>query len=177
MKKAVAVLLIFSVLALGGCSARQETVWETVDDTGQTLQASYLDEAYTMQFDVPQDAVVQTFSGAAGKQVYEQTDGDYSIISEVLLCADADEAIRRVSGFEPEQLSVVETNRFGMPEYQFAWYAGSDEGGRLYRADVLVDDLYCYVLTFSVREGLGSTYDTTAKQVFASYSLFYDEGV
>ena len=177
MKKAVAVILLLGVLTLVGCAAKQEPVWETVEDGGEVRQASYLGEAYTMMFDVPQDAVLQTFSGEPGKAVYEQADGDYTILSEVLLCADADEAIRRVSGFDADQLSVIETNRFGMPEYQFAWYAGGDEGGRIYRADVLVDDLYCYALTFSVREGLGSFYDTTEKQVFASYSLFYDEGV
>ena len=177
MKKAVAVLLALSSLTLAGCSVQQQTVWETVDDPGEVVEASYLDEAYTMQFDVPQDAVLQTFSGSSDKTVYEQADGDYEIVSEVLLCADADEAIRRLSGFEAKRMSVIETNRFGMPEYRFAWYAGGEEGGRLYRTDLLVDDLYCYALTFSVREGLGSLYDTTQEQVFASYSLFYDEGV
>ena len=177
MKRLLAVFLVPAVLLLTGCAAKQTAVWETVDDVGQGQPVSYLDEAYTMLFDVPQGAALQSVPGDGEKAVYAQADGEYEIVSEVLLCADADEAIRRVSGFSPEQLAVIETSRFGMPEYQFVWYASGDEGGRLYRADVLVDDLYCYALTFSVREGLGSTYDTTAQQVFASYSLYYDEGV
>ena len=176
MKRIGFILSLLLLAGLCGCS-RAETVWETVDDVMPAEPVSYLDEAYSMNYDVPQDAAAQTFAPEPGKTVWEQTEGDYEIVSEVFLTSGIDDAIRRLSGFEPEQLRVMMTSRYGMPEYQFAWYSAGDEGGRLYRADVLMDDLYCYALTFSVREGLGGLYDTTTEQVFSSFSLFYDEGV
>ena len=44
-----------------------------------------------------------------------------------------------------------------------------------HRAQVLVEGDYCYALTFGVREGLWSDYDSTAKQVFASLGLISAE--
>lgn len=177
MKKLAVCLMLSLLLILYGCSGKAETVWETVDDELPAAEVSYLDEAYSIKYDVPEDAVVETFSPASGRSIREHPDGDYAITSEVFLSSGAEETIRRLSGFEPEELRVVMTERYGMPEYQFAWYAGGDEGGYLYRTDVLMDDLYCYALTFGVREGLGNAYDSTSEQVFSSFSLFYDEGV
>ena len=66
---------------------------------------------------------------------------------------------------------MLETSRDGRAEYQSAWYAGGDEGGRLYRADAVLDEPYCYVLLFSSSEQSGTTYDSTAASVFASMAL------
>ena len=101
-------------------------------------------------------------------------DSAYTMLFDVP--ADADTAVRRLSGFSPEDLDVSETTRCGLPEYRFAWYTSGDEGGSLCRADVLLDGTVCYALTFSARERCGSTYDSTAEQVFATLSLFEDEG-
>ena len=58
-----------------------------------------------------------------------------------------------------------------------AWYAGSDEGGRLYRADVVLEEPYCYALLFSTSEQSGTKYDSIAARVFASMSLADGDGV
>ena len=174
MKKAVFLTCALALL-LGGCAAA-EPAWETVDDTVVLDAGSYLDSAYTMLFDVPADAREDALAAAAGRTVYTNAAGDYEIVGQTLLCADADTAVRRLSGFSPEELDVIETTRFGLPEYRFAWYTSGDEGGSLCRADVLLDGTYCYALTFSARESCGNTYDSTAQRVFATLSLFEDEG-
>jgi len=57
------------------------------------------------------------------------------------------------------------------PVWQFAWYAASDEGGRMYRCKVISDGAYCYALTVSVPEGAGTAYDSMLTEVFSSMEL------
>ena len=176
MKKAGFGLIVVLALLLCGCS-RAEAAWETVDDAEiMAASGSWLDSAYTMVFSVPQDAVEDTTASGRDCTVYTQADGGYEIERRTMLCADADSAVRRLSGFAPEQLDVIETTRFGLPEYQFAWYSETDEGARLYRADVLLDGTYAYALKLSVPESGGCQYDSTAQGVFATLGLYTDEG-
>ncbi len=172
MKKTVAAVCGALLLMLSGCGAMQ-TAWETVDDTMPDTVFS-LREAYTISFDVPLDAA-DDLSDDGARRVYIGGDGGYEISAETIAAESIDTITRQLSGFSAEQLQIVTTRRFGMPEYQFAWYASGDEGGRLYRADVLMDGTYGYALVFSVSEEAGARYAQTAEQVFASFNLFYDE--
>ena len=79
--------------------------------------------------------------------------------------------VRQLSGFDEQALHVYETTAGGRTVWQFAWYAGSDEGGRLYRAKVINDGAYCYALTFSAPELSGTSYDTTAAELFSSMEV------
>ena len=162
----LAALLLF----LSGCTARS-VVWETVDDEVPLEAASWLEGAKVLSFAVPADAAEQAQEERPGLAVYEQTDRDYEITSEVLLASDLGSAVRRVSGFDADQLEILKTSRCGREEYLFAWYAGGDEGGRLCRASLMPDGLRWYAVTFRVREGLGTLYDNTAKLVFSSITL------
>lgn len=173
MKRVRCLLAAAAALALlSGCAA--QTAWETVDDVLPDTVPVWTEDAYRISFDVPEDAVVSAFSENGAATVYEQTDGDYEITAQILLSSDADGAIRRLSGFDPEQLEVLDTRRCGLPESQFAWYATGEEGGRLCRADILRDGEHCYALTFSVREELAPQYAELAQHVFESFSLNAD---
>lgn len=175
MKRTIIALLFVPLLMLCGCAATQ-TVWETVDDV-LPVMAAEKSEAYAMSFDVPLDALLGEISESGARRVYVCSDGGYEISAETFEAESIDAAVRRLSGFSAEQLQLVRTRRFGMAEYQFAWYATGDEGGRVYRADVLMDGTYGYALVFSVKEGTGADYADTAEQVFSSFNLFYDEQV
>lgn len=156
---------------LCACTAQTQTAWETVDDVIVQDCASWQSGAYEICFDVPEEAVAQSCGESGTRQVYTAADGAYEIVAEVLLDTSADSVVRRLTGFAPERVQVLETSRDGRAEYQFAWYAGGDEGGRLYRADAVLDEPYCYVLLFSSSEQSGTTYDSTAASVFASMAL------
>ena len=67
--------------------------------------------------------------------------------------------------------SVYKSGGKDRPVWQFAWYAASDEGGRMYRCKVISDGSYCYALTVSVPEGAGTSYDTMLTEVFSSMEL------
>ena len=174
MRKFAVILFAVLILALGGCSA--ETVaWETVNDTIE-VSAELSEPAYTITFEVPGDAVRQTFACAQNREVYEQADGDYEIVAEVLQNSSIESAAKTLSGFDSKHLILMRTTRFGMPEYQFAWYSLGENGGRLCRAAILVDDLDCYCLSFAANEDCVGTYNSTMEQVFATMGLFHDEG-
>ena len=79
--------------------------------------------------------------------------------------------MRQLSGFDQQALHVYEGTSDGRPVWQFAWYASTDEGGRVYRAKVICDGGCCYALTFSAPEGSGGAYDTIASAVFTSMEL------
>ena len=168
-KWAMVAILVLTAVVLSGCAAQY--VWETVDDTIPAQTASVLESAYRLDFDVPDDALAPVFSGDGTTASYEQTDGLYEISVQTMLSSTPDGAIRRLSGFEPEQLQILKTCRFGLPEYQFAWYQTGEEGGRLCRADVLCDGSACYALTFSVNEEAAAEYDAAARHVFESVIL------
>lgn len=175
MRKLLAAALCAVLVALSGCAAAP-VMWETVDDVLPVLADASYDSAYTMAFDVPADAAA-AFSDDSAQRVYIQSDGEYEIMAETLALSTIDAVARHVSGFDAGQLQMVKTRRFGMEEYQFAWYSASDEGGRLYRADVLMDGEYSYALVFSVKEGASGSYADVAEQVFSSFNLFYDEKI
>lgn len=171
--KCVRCLLAAAALTLlCGCTA--QTAWETVDDVLPDAVAVWTEKAYQIAFDVPEDAAASVFSENGAETVYEQADGDYEITAQVMLSSDTDGAIRRLSGFEPEQLEVLRTKRCGLPEAQLAWYSNGEEGGWLCRADILRDGDHCYALTFSVREELAPQYAELAQHVFESFSLNAD---
>ena len=113
----------------------------------------------------------------SAQTVWETVDGGcvpaeggaaYEITTEILDAAPAAAIVRRLSGFDASALHVYKSGGKDRPVWQFAWYAASDEGGRMYRCKVISDGSYCYALTVSVPEGAGTSYDTRLTGVFSS---------
>lgn len=167
------VILASLVLAAVCCGCASTTTWETVDD--EIVAASGpAEEPYIITFGVPEDVNLEPLSEGS-RNLYVQKDGDYEILSDVVTAPNADEAICQVSGFDAEDLDVMETTRFGLPEYRFAWVSESDEGSYVSQAAVVEDGSYYYVLVFSAREEAGNTYDSCAESVFASFGIYGNE--
>jgi len=172
MRKKVSVLLLLVLIAtLWGC--RSDTVWETVDD-GVLYASAPIEEPYIITYGIPNDASMDPLS-VRNRSLYVGKDGEYEILSDVITAANLDEALRQVSGFGEDELDVLETTRFGLPEYRFAWASSSDEGELVSQASLVEDGGYYYALVFTVRQGLGSKYDDCAEAVFASFGLNVDE--
>lgn len=178
MKKLLIGALAALVL-LSGCAGTR--AWETVDDTlgdvVETVASAVGEEPFDILFAVPADAVLETFSQTDTYTVYAHPDGDYQIESLVLQTPDIDEIVSLLTGFSPDAVEKIKTKRFSMPEYRFVWYALSDEGGYLCRADVLTDTEYSYALVFSTRDDTGTTYSACRDEVLSSFGLYTYEGV
>lgn len=153
-------VLISLALALSGCSM-QTASWETVADTIEQQQPTY-------------DITV----GLSESALTDRTDRckryetrDIQVDTQTFQAANLDAAVRYLSGFEAEKLTILQTSRFDLPEYQFAWYSQTEEGGRLYRADLVMDGMSCYAVVCSSPEQAGETAWEEARQVFSSFGL------
>ena len=172
MRKTVVLWVMAISSMLGGCAI--QPAWETVHD-GSIPVSAELEEPYEITFGIPDDAKLQE-SENTQRTTYTQTDGDYEIISDVVIANNYHDAIKAVSGFAPEDIGMVETTRFGLPEYQFAWASTNEEGIYVSRASLVEDGSYFYALQFSVKEKMGTDYDLCAENIFDSFGIYYDEG-
>ena len=150
------------------CACSAQTVWETVG--GGCVQTRG-GAAYAICISLPQDAAEEVFAERGARQIYTQPGGGYEITTEILDAAPAAAIVRRLSGFDASALHVYKSGGKERPVWQFAWYAASDEGGRLYRCKVISEGAHCYAVTFSAPEGSGTAYDTTAAELFSSMEL------
>ena len=155
------VILVLAAMMAGLCACSAQTVWETVG--GGCVRES--DGASSVI------CVEGLFAEAGTQHVYTQPGGGYEIVTQVLPAASMQSVVRSLSGFDASALRVYESGSRSRPVWQFAWYAASDEGGRLYRCKVISEGAHCYALTFSAPEGSGTAYDTTAAELFSSMEL------
>lgn len=156
---------------LCGCAS---PVWETVaDDVPQEASAVWQEEAYTITLGLPQAAVLQ--EADAGRSCYRVAETGLEITTEVFLASEQDSALRHVSSQPADSLTVLKTSRFGLPEYQFAWYEA--ETGKLCRADLVMDGMTCYAVVCATPEAAGDSLLDEVRAVLASFGLYRDEGV
>ena len=155
------VILVLAAMMAGLCACSAQTVWETVGG-GCVRESDGASSVICVR--LPQDA-------AGTQHVYTQPGGGYEIVTQVLPAASMQSVVRSLSGFDASALRVYGSGSRSRPVWQFAWYAASDEGGRLYRCKVISEGAHCYALTFSAPEGSGTAYDTTAAELFSSMEL------
>ena len=160
-------LALAMALLLTGCGAKTVEPAEYVED-GISETPS---EPYAIVFGVPQDAVQTTFGEESSFEVYEASNGDYMITTEVMEATTVEEAIESISGFPADQLTVLKLQRFPMPEYHFAWSSSGEEGETVSRAALIAAEDYYYVMTMTERAGLGETYKETSDYVFSTFGL------
>ncbi len=170
MRRCFPIVLILTLLL---CGCRAEPDWETVDDAAVQVSAT-VEPPYIITYGVPADASMEPLS-ARNRGLYVGEGGEYEIMSDVISAASLDDALRQISGFGLDELDVIETSRFGLPEYRFAWSSASDEGEYVSEASLVQDGGYYYALIFSTRQGLSGKYDDCAEEVFASFGLYGDE--
>lgn len=170
MKKIILPLMI--LMFLTGCSS---PVWETVDDTVEVTVASWLDEAYSIEVGVPQ--AMTLLDASDGCSIYTNDDGSLEVETRTFLASDLDTAVQMLTGYRASDLNILQTRRFDLPEYQFAWVAQTEQGSRLYRADMVVDGLDHYAVICSTLETIGDTYEADVRQVISTFGLYTDEGV
>ena len=163
------IFLLFCLLFLCGCGEKpaQEAMAQ------DAVAVINLDRAYTITIGVPRDAT--EVLNLNGSKLYRHEGGEYEILTKVFFAEDADRAIEQLMGTKKNDLCVMETTRFSMPEYRFTWYDASEQA--LLRADLVMDKNTCYAVVFSVDEQLGRKYDALVTETFSTFGLHFDEGV
>ena len=168
MKKGLLMLMMILVFVLAACSKNAEE-FETVQDT--VVPVSSQKTMYTISVHLPDDMVEETFSEGEDAHFYEQADGAYDVCTQILTDVSVEDALRDLTGQDSQTLTVLKTDRCGLPEYRTSWYTMSEEGGRVHRASVLYDGTVCYCVSFSMPEENTQDWTKSMQTILDSISL------
>lgn len=160
MKKAVWFLAL--ALVLSGCSA---PVYETL---GNVVHVGQMDATpRQIVLSLPADAAVLTASGT--DMLYNCS--DYTMSLQTLPAGDFAATVRTLSGYEPSQLTVLQSQCADHSRCDWVWVAAGEEGDVLCRAAVLDDGNYHYSLCVFADADAAADLTDTWNDLFHSFCL------
>ena len=161
MKKTVLV----GLMALLLCGCRAEETFEPVSDE---WIAPVMASPREVSVSLPGEASVPAVESENGRLYLCE---DYEVFIQTLDSGDLNATIRTVSGYEAEELTVMETNLDGISRYEFVWTSAGERGDRLGRGVILDDGDYHYVMPVLRDEGTTENSQVVWSEVFRSFSL------
>ena len=159
--KLVAILLLAAMLT--GCS--RTAVYETVnDEAAQPVSASPRE----ILFDLAQEPVLPAMESDSGTLYLC---GDFDVVVHTCQAGDLRNTVQEVSGFLPEELTLIQTGNGEVDRYEFVWTSATDFGQQIGRAAVLDDGNYHYILSATVDAELIEEYQEIWNGIFESFQL------
>ena len=142
-------LVIFlGMLLLSGCAVQ---TFETVDDQND-VQA--MATPATLLLDLPEEAAAPAMQGSSGTLYFC---GDYDIMVEVMPSGNLSSTLQTLTGFQREELELMQTNRCGVDCYEGVWSAAGEAGDHIGRVLVMDDGSFHYcVSVMAMAEDAGS---------------------
>lgn len=137
MKKCWIILVVLGLLT--GCGA--EETFETVADEQAAQVSASQRQIYV---ELPGEAASPAVESDSGRLYLC---GDYEICIQILPGGDRAATVRSLSGYEPEELTVMEREKEGTDCWEFVWASAGETGDLVGRAMVLDDGSYHYCLT------------------------------
>lgn len=169
----VKIVVIIAVLAMLMSGCKQHTNMETVADELIVQQPA---EQMMPVYHLPAEAVQQTIESDSGGQVYF-CDG-YTLTVQTVPSGDLHKTIYNTTGFSPDQLEILETQKGSSTRYTFVWTAASENGDEVGRCVILDDGNYHYVLTVMAdAENAGKLSGDVWKEICSSFRLMDPEEV
>ena len=150
------------VLAVLLCGCKAEETLETVTDEWIVPAMAQPRE---ISVRLPENTVLPVME-QDGRKLYMGQ--NYEILLETLAAGDLNDTIRTISGFEKEQLTVLQTRQEELDRYEFVWTATGERGELLGRAVILDDGDYHYCMTV-LRDAVESI--VVWQDVFSSFAL------
>lgn len=158
MKKWWLVLLL--CLLLTGC---KQKAFETMSDVYEQPADLAAKEVLLM---LPQEAMAM--DPKEGK--YYLCEG-FSLSVQTFSSGDLNRTMRTVSGFERENLPVMELRQDGIKRYEWVWASAGEGGTYLNRAVLLDDGAFQYVLTLQGAAEMAGELKDTWQEIIGSFSL------
>lgn len=137
LRKLVPVLL--ALLMFTGCGA--EPTMEMVADV---WAEPALPEPGSIHVALPGETALPVIESDSGR-IY--LCNDYEVYLETMESGDLPETVRTMSGFSPEEVTMVSTSQDGMDRHEFVWASVGETGDWLGRGVVLDDGNYHYTMT------------------------------
>lgn len=162
MKRLVWICLLAALMA--GCTAE-----ETLETVSDEWVVPAMAQPREVSVRLPEDTVLPVLEQDNRRLYMGQ---GYEIMLETFAAGDLNSTVRTLSGYEQEQLSVIETQQGEAKRYDFVWATTGESGQRLGRAVILDDGDYHYCMT--VLRDPGETH-IVWRDVFGSFSLIYTE--
>ena len=169
--KRLAMILAF-IICMSGCAA---PAWERVEDQVPPVPVSAKEEPYMVLVDVPQG--MELVDQNAYSSLYSTQLGDFEVQTDCFYASDMADAVKMITGMEAETMTVLQTQRFGLPEYQFVWVTNTEQGSRVCRGDLVMDGVNCYCVVCSAAEEQAGSFFEDVRYVFSTFGLSLDEGV
>lgn len=160
MKKCVLLLLL--ALALTGCAA--EETYETISDE---ILVPAMAQPREITVSLPGEAALPAMESDNGRAYLCQ---DYEVYLQTLEAGDMDATVRTLSGYDPEALTVMETEQEGLKRSEFVWACAGETGDRIGRAVVLDDGYYHYTLTILRDAATTETSQISWDEIFSSFA-------
>ena len=161
MRKTLMVLLVMAILT--GCGAAE--IYETITDE---LVSATIPQPREVRFHLAQDPLLPAMESDGG-QLY--LCGDYDVMVQTMDGGDLKETIYRISGFDPVDLTLIQTASGEIDKYEFVWTCATDVGDQIGRATVLDDGYYHYALSSTVDAKLIQEYQEIWNGIFESFEL------
>lgn len=155
-------VLVLCMLLLCGCTA---DVFETIGD-GNIVQVAAV--AGTLSLALPADAAVQTMEGTSGKIYF--CDG-YEITIETFSAGDLERTVKLLTGFEKEDLALIETRRGNTACIEGVWSAAGETGDQVGRMLILDDGAYHYCVCTMAPAESAAKYTDHWKSLMDSVTL------
>ena len=132
-------LLMITVL-LSGCSAVE--TFETLGNISHLSPTA--PQLRQVRLALPEDASLETAQMDTGIQAYSCV--DYTAVLQTFGSGDLVSTIRSLTGFSPEDLTVMESQCGDHKRYDWVWTAMGEEGEVVCRGSVLDDGQHHYTL-------------------------------
>ena len=162
MKLLIVLALLTGLLTGCGSAAPGETLGNIMEEIPQ------LPPPREVQVTLPGEAAIPTMEQSG--QRYYLCD-DYEITLGRQPSGDLAATVKDLSGYAPEDLTVMETDTPGARRYDFVWTTTGEQGQQLGRAAVLDDGNYHYTLSVLRDADTTESLQVSWNQVFSSFSL------
>ncbi len=162
MKKWMGILMCGILLA--GCSA--QPVMETI---GDVLDQPAMAPVQQVLLQLPEDVSAPAMESDAG-EVFYQCDG-YTLMLQTLPSGDLNRSIAAATGYEKEDLQLIQTHRDNAVCYQGVFVSAGEKGEQMGRLCLLDDGAYHYVLTAMAEAEEAGKLQEAWNELFTSFRL------
>ena len=155
--------MAMALLLLAGCGA-EETL-ETIADEAVLSVAAQPKEIHV---DLPEEAVLPAMESDSGVLYMCR---DYDVAIQTLDGGDLRKTILEISGYSPDELTVMQTEDGAFTRSDFVWTTAGEFGDQVGRAAILDDGSYHYVLTAMIDADSASQYREIWNGMFETFAV------
>lgn len=160
-------VLVLALFLLTGCGAE-----ETYETLGDEMLQPVMAQPMEIQVQLPDETILPAMESETGVLYICK---DYDVTVQTLPGGDLKQTIREISGYDPEDLTVLETMAGDMTQYDFVWTSSSDGGEMVNRGCILDDGNYHYILCAATDAELAEEYREIWNGMFETFGVSYPE--